>query len=220
LKGAEVPLNALLGSPRLYTSTMRMLNPIWYAKMPGPVRKKAMGTIVGAIAVGAGILGMAAASGFNVELDPRASDVGAVKIGKKSYSPFPKEMSLFHIAATLISNQTKSPVTGKIRTLSNSIFPFTSRLTEFENFIIDKFAPIPTIAADLARGQDAIGNNIIPSLELLKGVIPFMLSDIVDAVRKGDYDPLDSIPQMLGIQMEDYTQFKKKSSAAPNPFIR
>jgi len=84
LDDASPLLNAMFFSPRLAAARIHMLNPINYAKASPFVRKemlKSAATIAGKWAGMATIFKAAGGDAVDIELDPRSSDFGKVKIG-------------------------------------------------------------------------------------------------------------------------------------------
>ena len=122
LHGAGPALNTILFSPRLIISRLRLLtnwaNPFWYFKTPMEVKKmyaKDMGLF---IAFSSAVLLAFAASGADVEDDPRSSDLGKIRYGDTRWDIWGGFLQLVRTAIQAYTQQVKSTATGKIREIS------------------------------------------------------------------------------------------------------
>jgi len=194
-------LNALLFSPRYVASRFQsatkaaqilpssVISGVTAGKVPiNPVSKIAaadMATFVGAnTAVLATIkFYYADDPNIDVEIDPRSSDFGKIRIGNTRIEPWAGFQPLVRYTAQLMSGERKQTITGRISDIQRA-----KTLTRFGR---SKLAPIPGFIIDATTGQSFVGDEV--SLAKLKEVstenlvyqrfFPLALQDIAEAVE-------------------------------------
>ncbi|NOT59530.1 MAG: hypothetical protein HOP19_04810, partial [Acidobacteria bacterium] len=85
LKSLEPVLNGALFSPKFLASRLQVLNPMTYARMEPEARRIALKEVAGFAGAVTTVLGLAAASGAEVGLDPDSADFAKIKFGNTRY---------------------------------------------------------------------------------------------------------------------------------------
>lgn len=206
-------LNNVFFSPRLIASRFNMLNPIWYAQQTPFVRKEAIKNMAKFIGSGMSILGLAAGAGADVELDPRSTDFGKIRIGDTRFDIWGGFQQWVRVFTQLLSGQRKSTKTGDIIELSGKEYPFTSRYDVAERFLLGKLSPMPSLATELMRGQKIFGGDIVLTEEIAENSIPLYLQDMMEAID--EFGPegifITGIPAFFGVGVQTYTEKKGAS---------
>lgn len=185
-------LNSVFFSPRLQAARLQLLNPVWYAKQPKPVRREAAKAFLKFMGVGIGILSLAKLGGAEVEENPTSSDFGKIRIGNFRWDVWAGYQQWVRLGATMILGEKKSATTGKIRKLAPGQ-PFGgTRLEELTRFGRGKFAPVPSLITDIIEGQSLIGEPIGPKT-FYSRMIPFIIQDITEAAKEA------GLPGAIGI---------------------
>lgn len=213
-------LNGVFFSPRFMASRVQMLNPAWYLKQAPEVRKEAAKSFVKFVGSGIGVLGLAKLGGADVEIDPRSTDFGKIKIGNTRYDTWGGFQQWVRLAAQLATGEVKSSTSGTVRKLDKKEFPHTSRLDQTFNFFVGKFAPIPALVADLMRGQNLVGEPLDWKEETYEKVIPLYLLDIAEAMKENPTALATvGIPAFFGVSTQTYEATKKKSQLPAIPTL-
>jgi hypothetical protein len=152
-------INALFFSPRLAGSRVQMLTePFNIALMrrnPYIWRQ-----YVKANAKTFGTLGLILATvrqfvhGAKVNMNPRSSDFGKIKVGDTRIDLLGGFNQFFHQAGMQYTGQTISSTTGKMTSLTSGKFGQPTRWDEFQNFLIGKESPSPGIVTDFLRNKN------------------------------------------------------------------
>lgn len=223
LEPASDLLNALFFSPRLMASRLTLLNPVYYAKQPAPVRKEAlktMATFLGAVTTV--LTGVSMIPGVTVGTDPKSSDFGKIKIGNTRLDIAGGFQQYIRMAAQLLTGKYVSSITGKELTLGEGYKPLTRfdiLLRQFES----KEAPIPSLISTILKQQTYTGEKVNVKKEILDRLTPMVISDIRELI-KDDPDLLPLIiPAIFGASVQTYSEkndkidlsaFSKKSSSS------
>lgn len=194
-------LNALLFSPRYIASRFQsaaksaqilpstIISGVTAGKIPiNPVSKIAatdMVTFVGAnTAVLASIKFYYADNpDIDVEIDPRSSDFGKIRIGNTRLEPWAGFQPLVRYTAQLMTGERKQTITGRVSDIEKPKVAI--------RFGRSKLAPVPGFIIDAATGQSFVGDEV--SMAKLKEVstenlayqkfFPLAFQDIVEAVE-------------------------------------
>lgn len=211
LNRAAPVMNSVFFSPRLMASRFNMLNPAWYLAQPPAVRAESAKAFVSLVGTGIGILSLAKLSGADVGLDPRSTDFGKIKVGPVRWDVWGGFQQWVRLAAQLITGQSVSSNTGNVTNLGKD-YGSETRLDKLVNFFVAKFAPIPSLGADLLRGTDAVGQPI----QLEDKVIPFYIKDLIDATKAlgPSAIPTVGIPGFFGVGTQTYQPSAPKKSKA------
>ncbi len=221
-------LNNVFFSPRLIASRFNMLNPIWYAKMPAPVRKEAIKSFAEFVGVGTTVLALASMAGAKVELDPRSTDFGKIRVGNTRWDIWGGFQQWARLFAQVASGERKTS-TGKMQKLNGKGFPGESRLDVANRFIRGKLAPVPGLVLELLDGQKLYGGDVSLKEEAVSNILPLYLQDIDEAFKEFGPDAFFSVvlPSAFGVGTQTYGDTsgegldayskgqKKTSSASP-----
>ncbi len=164
-------VNNVFFSPRMLKAHIDTLTqPVTGAGGSSFVRKQAALNLVKIVGGTAIILATARAlKKDSVELDPRSSDFGKIKIGHTRFDVTGGMGSVLTLGARLLpllAGQTaysKSSTTGKLNELNSEKFGAQSGMDVFESFAENKLSPLASVIKDLAKGKTFSGEK--PSLK-------------------------------------------------------
>jgi hypothetical protein len=161
-------LNTMLFSPRLMLSRINYLDPTWYIRLghdlpPAEAKQVRIEALRGLFTTVGAVMGtltlVSQIPGVKVELDPTSSDFGKAHFGNTRIDIAGGFQQYVHLAGMLIENAKKSPNSGIKKTFDGS-FGSSSRWDEIQNFVYNKFAPVPGMIRDVAKGHDNVGNSL------------------------------------------------------------
>lgn len=203
-------LNTLFFSPRLIASRFNLLNPAWYLKQSPPVRKEAIKSFAEFVGVGIGILSLAKLGGADVEIDPRSTDFGKIKIGNTRWDIWGGFQQWIRVFSQLATGERKTQQ-GKVIPLSKKKFPFETRLDVAERFLRGKLAPIPSLALEVFEGQKLYGEELKPLTEIQENITPLYLQDIGEAFEQLGPSALISVgvPAFFGVGVQTFEEKAK-----------
>lgn len=173
-------LNNLFFSPRFLKSNIDALtgNTLDYAKMGNFSRQQAAINslkIIGGIAT---VLGIAKALDPEaVELDPRSSDFGKIKVGNTRFDVSGGMSSLVILASRIISQSQKSTSTGIVRKLNTGEFGQPTLLDLLVNFSAGKASPAAGVVLDSLRGRDFKGEKTTLTGSALNLFTPILIQN-------------------------------------------
>ena len=152
---AAMTLGAVFFSPRLIAARMNVaMNPFYYAKLSPAARKMAMKKTGAFFAMATTITGLAALwynndddDNTSVELDPRSSDFGKIKIGNSRIDFLGGFLPYFRSASQFTMGQKKSLTSGQIEEL-NQKYGSTTRGSVALDFFANKLAPTTRLGYD------------------------------------------------------------------------
>ncbi len=127
----------------------------------------------------------------SVELDPRSSNFGKIKIGNTRFDISGGMASLVTLAARLVTGTSKNATTGRIRKID--------RLDALERFAQGKASPLLGNALDFLRGKDAVGNDITYTGQALKLITPIGVSTGIETLKDPDAAPFLAVMIADGI---------------------
>jgi len=196
-------LNGLFFSPRLISSRLSLLNPVYYATLDPFVRKEAIKQLMATSALSVSGLTLAAAGGLNVEADPRSTDFGKIRDGDTRYDVlggFGQYITLF---ARLATNQQKNSK-GEVDELGKG-FGAPTRLDILGRFATGKASPIAGYTASYLRGKDPTGKEFEAGPQARDLFIPLFLQDVRDVMAdEGPEGLKKAIPSFFGIGVSAY----------------
>lgn len=204
LEKNAVELNSVLFSPRLISSRLTMLNPMYYAKLDPFVRKQALKALFSV--AGAGILTteLLKKAGASVNTNPTSSDFGKAKFGNIRLDPYGGFQQYIVAASRLIKGETTS-INGNTSKLGKGIAP--SRLglilgigdKNHPSLLESKASPIAGFIDDLVTGREFPVNGLggrfganRPSAQAINLVTPMLVNDLYD-LKKEDPDLIPGI---------------------------
>ena len=217
LNRASQVMNTVFFSPRLIASRFNLLNPIWYAKQTPLVRKEAIKTFAKFLGVGMSVLTLAKLGGANVEIDPRSTDFGKIKIGNTRWDIWGGFQQWVRVFAQLATGKRKTTTKGEIVKLDPAKYPFESRLDVGQRFLAGKLAPVPSLIYELAQGQKLFGEKITLPKEIIENSIPLYLQDMGEAIDENGIEAIftTGIPAFFGVGVQTY-----QAKSAVNRFNR
>lgn len=207
-------LNSLLFSPRLIASRLNMINPVYYAKLPKPIRIAALKSMGRFIALGLTTLALAKAAGASVEADPRSSDFGKIKVGNTRWDIWGGFQQYIRFLTQFVGGQTKQPATGKIQELNGKSAFGQTRADVAARMFRSKLAPVPSMAWDLASGRTGVGEKATVLGEIKDHFLPLLGQDIYDAWKDDGIGKAIAVglPSTFGVGVSTYQPREKKTN--------
>lgn len=150
----------------------------------------------------------------SVELDPRSSDFGKIKVGDTRFDVTGGVGSILTLAARVATQSSKSTTTGQVTKLNSGKYGSQNSLDVVNNFIENKLSPVGSVIKDMLKGQDANGNKVTAGGEVGKLFTPIGLQNFKDMAS----DPnsanklLTVIADGLGISANTYKPNSGSSS--------
>lgn len=179
-KGAEL-VNNLFFSPRFVKSHFDtyLLHPLGAEVGRGTFAQKMAVKNMAKIVVGnALMLGIIHAIDKDaVELDPRSSDFGKVKIGDTRFDLSGGAASVATLAARILADSSKSSSTGEINSLSSGKFGATTKFQVMIDFMAGKASPIASVFIDYGKGKDRSGKPVTVGGEISNLLIPLPITN-------------------------------------------
>jgi hypothetical protein len=203
-------LNIVFWSPRLLAS--RIQAPLLLADPV--VRKMAAQNLAATFGLGVSILGVVKASGLgSVELDPRSSDFGKIRIGRARIDFWGGFQPIARYMAQIATNQSKDLDTGEIS--KGDEWPFTSRADRiFFRFGRSKLAPgIPVILANELFGKSFLGEKL--GVRADKGRLPAPLDEFFNRLGVNSVREVEAIQQVIPLFSVDLIDAIDEFGAAP-----
>jgi hypothetical protein len=217
LRAAGPLFNALLFSPGLIASRIRLLNPVWYATMPAPIRKAAIAEAAKFSGTALMILGLfsLALGEETVEWDPRSSDFLKIRVGDTRYDilgGMAQYMTLFSRAAihssNLIAGTDFADKKNSVGELVKAKDDFRGRtfLDDFMRFDRYKLSPLASFVIDFMDGKNAIGEEFTVAGGIADRMAPLYLQDMFEMIEE---DPsltsvAKAVPGFFGVGMSTY----------------
>lgn len=211
-------LNAIFFSPRLIAARFNAMNPVWYAKQPPEIRKKALGDFAKFVIAGTTTLALIKLASmdnddFDVETDPRSADFGKVRVGNTRFDIWGGHQQFARAFTQIIMGERKSSTTGEIMSLNKDEYPFSTRQDVLYRFIEGKLAPGPALIRELMAGAKTFeGEDITIQSVATQKLIPMYIQDILDAYRDGGLGitiPTGALA-FFGIGVQTYGKRKAK----------
>lgn len=188
-----------------------LTRPFNYGENSTPfARKKSATNLVKIILGFAAILGIARAiKPDSVELDPRSSDFGKIKIGDTRFNIGGNIAGIITLAARILTQSTKS--NGKINKL-NEKYGSPTGLSILGDFFVNKFSPAAAVVKDLIEQEDFNGNK--PSIlgEAGNFLVPLPITNATELLQNPNSANffLAILADALGLTTNTYAPPKKK----------
>ena len=209
-RGSGILSNGLLGrilfAPKLITSRLEAMNPLWYHQMHPYVRNQAIKTNLGAAALVFSLTSLSGLLGAKVTYDFRNSDAGYIKIGNSRYDLTGGFAPYMRLMMRLGSGQSVSPE-GKVKQLGalNTPQGMKNRGDLLFRFFRQKESPIASFVHDILTQKDALGRPFDLKQALTSRMIPLFIQDAWKAMQDGGLEGLlKSVPAIGGIGYMDY----------------
>ena len=223
IQSAGPLLNALLFSPGLIASRIRLLNPAWYATLPAPVRKQAImeaGKFFSGAAMTLGLITMAAAAMGDdevVEWDPRSSNFLKVNVNGTRYDimgGMAQYMTLFtkglvHTSNLLFDTEiaAKKTSTGGLARYEDD-FRGRTYADDIIRFGRYKTSPMMSLLWDFADGKNAVGEPFTVAGAVASRMMPLYMQDLLDIAEEDGANAASFasvIPGFFGVGVSRYT---------------
>lgn len=234
LEGAGSVINTFFFSPKMLKSQFDILTqPLTGAGGSSFVRKQAAINLI-KIAAGTGAI-LAIAKMLkpdSVELDPRSTDFGKIKIDNTRFDVTGGMGSVLVLLARLSAASAKiggadvmsfkSSTTGKLSDLTEPGFGKQNTVDVIENFFENKLSPFMGIIRDFGRGETFEGKKPTVAGEALSSVTPLPFDTIKDLLQdpKAQKDPrfvaFATVADMLGISTSTQKPRPKGKNKPPD----
>ena len=206
-------LSSLFFSPRLIASRLKLMNPVYYLKLPKPVRLMIMKDMLKFVGVGTTIVSLAKLAGADVETDPRSSDFGKVKINNTRLDVWGGFQQYGVFFSRIITNETKTQ-----KGVTKSLGGFNNRFDLSVRFLSGKFSPFAGFVRDYLNGKNFEGEPFSLGKEGLDLITPLYAKDFYEAVKlDGTEGGLAVLPGIFGVGTQTY-EAKPSKPGSLNPF--
>jgi hypothetical protein len=206
LERSSDAMSKIFFAPKFVMSRLQMFNPVWYAKMPAPVRKEAIKTLGSYVGAVTSMLTMAKLGDLDVETDWRSSNFGKVKKDNTYYDLTGGFGLYIRLFGQLVTNSKKTQK-GKIEEFGGDQPYAETRLGVVERAVRSKLAPLFSGIANLAEGKNVVGEDVTLTSELLDQVTPLILSDMKDVFDERGVEGVfqTSIPSFFGVGVQTFS---------------
>ncbi|KKM21755.1 hypothetical protein LCGC14_1632250, partial [marine sediment metagenome] len=183
MSGAANELALVFFAPRFAVSRIQTPFVIFkFWRLPR-VRKEIAKDYAAVVAVGLTALGLAAAAGLRVGLDPRDSDFGKIRVGNTRIDIWGGVQQPVRVMVRIWLGLTdRFGLTGKDLTESQKEVNPLELLGRFTAF---KIAPSVSIPLELYRSKTAVGEEVTPGETAIRSILPMLFEDVHDAYRDG-----------------------------------
>lgn len=199
--------NNIFFSPRFAVSHFEFLTAHTFNDMTPFAKKMAIKNLAKYVAGVAVILGIAnAVKSGSVELDPRSSDFGKIKIGSSRFDVTGGAASVATLAARILTLSSKSTSTGQVNPLNSGKFRAATGMDVLVNFLENKASPVASVFRDYFKGKDANGNKPTLVNEAGNLLLPLPISNMLQNVNDPNSANLlaSIIADGLGISVNSY----------------
>jgi len=204
-----VTLNALIFSPRLVGSRLKLLWPGYYIKLHPFVRRQALQSLFANIGTGITVLGLAKLAGAEVGGNWFSADFGKIKIGDTRIDIWGGFQPYVRTAAQAIWGKTVSTTTGKVTKTGEGYKPLTRPAIVWRGAKY-KMSPVASFAFGLLEGKGTDYEKFEVGEEVAKRFIPMVIQDIIDLAKEDpDLLPLGALG-IFGVGLQTYESKKKK----------
>jgi hypothetical protein len=223
LAGSYKLLNATLFAPRLMASRAKMLtwffNPSFYTTLNPVVRRAYISNMIKMGGIVGTAVGLAKMGGLGVDVDPRSSDFGKVKVGNTRFDPWGGYQQYVRLASVLVAGEKVSPTTGAVTSLTDGKFGHGTRFDAVVDFLRNKESPMASIVDDLlSLPKDRFGQKITPTKEAINLFVPMVEEDIRQAWQDNHAAGIAAGPAaMFGVGVQTY-QPKEPKTGTKDPF--
>ena len=191
LEQAAVPLNTLFFAPRLTASRFQILMGRPFFGGNNHTRKLIAKEYARYI-IGMSTLYAMTMFAFGdddkvgVEMDPRSSDFGKLRIGNTRLDPLSGLSQTVVIMSRLVSGKTKSTFTGEITPIRGENVPFgrANSLEILTRFLRNKLSPMFGTAANIITGTDFKGDPVTIKSEARNLLTPMAVSEVFESIKE------------------------------------
>lgn len=208
--------NALFFSIKFLKSNFDTLTAHFFDKSMTPEAKKTAALATAKIAAHIGsILGIAKMiNPDSVDLDPRSTRFGQIKIGQHSYDITGGMRGLITLASRIVPTYhngewgfwTKSASTGKYTKMSQGNYGEQTALDTFQQFFEGKLSPTAGLIRDIWKGQNFEGEKPGFVNSIIGLTVPISATTLIDELKKGNDDiVMAMMAEALGFSASDTT---------------
>lgn len=199
-------------SPRLIASNVNLfLNPIYYTKMPKTARIMLIKNMAQYVGTGIAFLALAKTMGADVEIDPRSSDFGKIKVGNTRYDVWGGASQYIRVLTQIFKGQRKTG--NEISELNTR-----SKVMTAGNLIRTKLSPIIGFALDAGVFHENVVGEKVEWKDAYKLMIPMLYNDISEAAKDDKGGPstatIAGLLSFLGIGAQTYGGQKSDNSSS------
>jgi hypothetical protein len=223
LKKQQGILGTILFAPRLLWSRVEVPAKLmydWKNPLSRQAWKMAAKGVAGAIAANVGVLGSMKLIGdatgqIDVEIDPRSTDFGKIRIGETRLDFFGGYQPIMRYGAQFIVGQRKTTVAGEI-------YPI-GRFGVVKDFIRTKLSPIVGMGVDAVTGEtmlgdpitgDIVGNESELTAYIDNHLTPMFIQDMKEALAEsGPLGAFMALPGAFGASVMSYAYPSQKLDA-------
>ncbi len=185
-------LQTIFFSPKKLMSDINLNSPwaaMYYARMSPEARKLALINFAQFLGVAGTVVALGASAGADVEDDSKSADFMKLKFGNTRINPWGGMQSMAVLMSRLLTGQTKSSVSGKVKNLGEGYKPDT-RLDVLSNYFKNRLAPVPSMSVKLLDSNvekgdggettrvDQFGNPITLSDETINAMRPMWMQSM------------------------------------------
>lgn len=216
--------NNVFFSPRFFKSHLDvlLLHPLGGAGGDPFVRKTSGRTLLKMV-VGISII-MTIASAFDkdsVELDPRSTHFGKIKIFGHWTDITGGAASIITLAARVFTLSSKSASTGVVNPLNSGKFGAQNGFDVVNDFFGNKLSPLAGILRDYLKGTDPNGNKATPLNEAMNLTVPIPITSFNDLNKDPNKGNVlgAMILNTIGLNVSAYTQTPNSLVAQDKPAV-
>jgi hypothetical protein len=213
--GRSAPIvNAFLFAPRFVFSRLQLPTLLFHSSPL--VRKEAARTLVQFLGAGVSVLSLASLAGAKIELDPRSSDFGKIKVGNTRLDIWAGYVQWVRFLSQLLTAESKLTGTGEIIE--------RQRIDTVWNLLQSKESPMASIFTDLLKGETYLGEPIFEggwstfAREMRNRLTPLFAQDLWDAIETDSLKGgLAATPGMLGVGVVSYEERQRAATGGGLP---
>ena len=210
-------VNNVFFSPRFLKSNIDFLTAHQLQGGVTPfVRKQAALNLLKVVVGTASVLAIAdAIAPGSVEIDPRSSNFGKIKVGSTTFDVSGGMASVITLAARMLTMSSKSAISGKVSKLNSGKYGSQTVADVLKNFAEGKLSPAAGILRDIfLEGHDFNGNQPTILNELNNLFTPLPIKNAIQLWKSKDGKNLDLvlagiIADALGVSVNTLTPYPK-----------
>lgn len=175
-------------------------------------QKRAATNLLKIVAGTAAVMGIAnSLKPGSVELDPRSSDFGKIKVGDTRFEITGGMDSIVTLASRLLSQSSKSSSTKNVTKLNSGVYGSQTLMDVVNTFFQNKASPVGGVAIDTLKGKTPQGEKPTLKSETLKLVTPLNINNFQEL--KNDKNSANMLASVLADTFGVSTNTYGKSTA-------
>lgn len=197
--------NAAFFSPRKQVAMFQMFNPVRYLdpRISPTARQAAIRQLSGSLIATGAVLGVAAAMGAGVDVDPRSSNFLKLQLGDEKFDFTGGVSSYGKLWGRILTDQSVSS-SGHLMNLGEG-YKAVTRADIIGSYVRSKLSPVASFLTDAIVGTDMIGRPFSLSEETMDKMVPITIGEIIHMIHSSPEDAAVYIPAfftLFGIQMQ------------------